>query len=470
MIPLALGDLAAVVGGRVVDGPTDLVVRGPASLDSRAIEPGGLFVAFVGARADGHDHAAGAVAAGAVAVLGSRPTGVPTVVVPDVAAALQELARIVLARLRAHGGPRVVAITGSQGKTSTKDLLARVLADRSPTVATHGSFNNELGLPLTVLRADGSTAFLVLEMGARGIGHLTALCRIAPPDVALVLNVGSAHLGEFGTRENIAIAKGELVEALTGDGVAVLNADDAYVAAMAHRTAGRVVTFGTSADADVRLAGVRLDDLGRPGLDLTAGPDRAHVQLQLLGEHQASNAAAVAAVAVALGLDLAGVARSLAAVTTLSPWRMELRERADGLVLINDAYNANPDSMRAALRTLADLGRRSGRRTIAVLGEMRELGESTTSAHADVGRLLDELDVAEALVVGPEAAAIAGRRTRRVESVDEAVAWLRQNVLGTDLVLVKASRGARLERVADALAPAERRQSGGDDHEEAVAR
>jgi UDP-N-acetylmuramoyl-tripeptide--D-alanyl-D-alanine ligase len=451
MIPMSLAELADIVGGVVEDGPSDLVVRGPAFLDSRAPEPEGLFVAFAGEHADGHDHGRDAVASGAAAVLGSRATGVPTVVVQDARVALQELARVVLSRLRRDGDVQVVAITGSNGKTGTKDLLAHVLADDAPTVATHGSFNNELGLPLTVLRADAATRHLVLEMGARGRGHLTELCRIAPPDVALVLNVGSAHLGEFGTRENIALAKGELVEALTDQGIAVLNADDPYVAAMADRTRGRVIMFGRSEDADVRLVDVRLDDLGRAGFDLVSRDGRAHVALQLLGEHQAINATAVAATAVATGLELDRVAAGLGAVTALSHWRMELRERADGLVVVNDAYNANPDSMRAALETLADLGRRSGRRTVAVLGEMRELGPHADEAHATVGRLLDELGIDDAVVVGPEAAAIRGERTRPVESVDEAVGWLRHNVHGTDLVLVKASRGARLERVADAL-------------------
>jgi UDP-N-acetylmuramoyl-tripeptide--D-alanyl-D-alanine ligase len=455
VIALTLDELAEVVGGEVTDAPGDLVVTGPAFLDSRTPEPGGLFVAFAGEHADGHDHAADAVTGGAAAVLGTRPTGVPGVVVADARAALQELARVVLERLRRDGGPRVVAITGSQGKTSAKDLLARVLGDHAPTVATRGSFNNELGLPLTVLRADASTRHLVLEMGARGLGHLTELCRIAPPDVSLVLNVGSAHLGEFGSRENIARAKGELVEALGPDGTAVLNADDPYVAAMADRTAARVTTFGRTPAADVRLLDVRLDELGRPDLDLAAGSARATVRLQLLGEHQAGNAAAVAAVALTEGLDLARVAASLEAVAALSPWRMELTERADGLVVVNDAYNANPESVRAALRTLAGMGDRSGRRTVAVLGEMRELGPDSAAEHAGIGRFADEVGIDEVLVIGTEAAPIADAAeragTHRAETVDEAVDWLRHNVLGTDLVLVKASRGARLERVAAAL-------------------
>ena len=457
MIALTLAEIASVTGG-AVDGDPSTLVTGPAFLDSRTPEPGGLFAAFAGEHVDGHDFAAAAVAGGAAAVLGSRPTGVATVVVPDAGAALQELARTVLGRLRAAGCPDVVAVTGSSGKTTTKDLLARVLGDDAATVATHGSFNNELGLPLTVLRADAGTRHLVLEMGSRGIGHLRELTAIARPDVSLVLNVGTAHIGEFGSQANIAVAKGELVEALAPDGVAVLNSDDPLVSAMSARTDARIVTFGTAAGASVRVDGLSLDDLGRPRFTLEAEGQRVPVALRLLGAHQAMNAAAVAAVATTLGVRLADVADRLGSVASSSPWRMEVHERADGLVVINDAYNANPDSMRAALDTLAGIGARSGRRTVAVLGEMRELGDTAEAAHAGIGRHLDELGIDSTLVVGPGATAIRGRSTRHVESVSDAVAWLGKNVHRTDVVLIKASRGARLERVADALLVA-----GGDD-------
>ena len=450
MIALTLGEIATITGGSV-DGDAGTTVTGPAFLDSRAPEPGGLFVAFAGEHADGHEFAAAAVAGGAAGVLGSRATGVPTVVVPDAQTALQELARVVLARLRSANGPDVVAVTGSNGKTTTKDLLAGVLGGHASTVATRGSFNNELGLPLTVLRADESTRHLVLEMGSRGIGHLRALTEIAPPDVSVVLNVGTAHIGEFGSQANIALAKGELVEALSPTGTAVLNADDPLVLAMSGRTRARTLTFGASPEADVRLDDLVLDELGRPRFTLRAGGERVAVALRLLGAHQAMNAAAVAAVALTLGVRLPDLAARLAAVASLSPWRMEVHERADGLVVINDAYNANPDSMRAALDTLAGIGARSGRRTVAVLGEMLELGDTAGTEHAGIGRHLDDLGIDEALVVGPGAAAIRGRSTRHVDSVDDAVTWLGKNVHRTDVVLVKASRGARLERVADAL-------------------
>ncbi|HLN77369.1 MAG TPA: UDP-N-acetylmuramoyl-tripeptide--D-alanyl-D-alanine ligase [Nocardioidaceae bacterium] len=457
MIPMTLAEIAAVVGGEV-HGDADALVTAPAFVDSRSPHPGGLFLAFEGARVDGHDYADAAVAAGAVAVMGTRPVGHPTVVVPDPLAAVSALARHVLAQLPEV---RVVALTGSQGKTSTKDLLAQVLGAAGTTVATAGSFNNELGLPLTVLRADAETEFLVLEMGARGIGHLADLCEVAPPDVALVLNVGKAHIGEFGSQEAIAQAKGEIVDALPVDGVAVLNADDPLVAPMASRTKARSVTFGESAGSDVRLEHLELDELGRPRFDLVHEVHSAHVELALVGEHQAHNAAAAAAVGLAVGIPLDEIASALGQARA-SLWRMEVHERSDGVTVINDAYNANPDSMRAALKSLAAVGRGRGpgTRTIAVLGEMRELGDSSRDEHDAIGRLAVRLDISQLVVVGEPArpmhlgACLEGSWADEsvfVADNDEALAWLRAHVSPGDVVLFKASRAAALETVAEAL-------------------
>ena len=459
MIPLTLPEIAAAVGGEVHDDPDRVTVRGPAFQDTRTTELDGLYVAFVGANVDGHDLAQDAVAAGAAAVLGSRPVGVPAVVVPDVQAALGLLARHVLNRLPEV---TVLAVTGSQGKTSTKDLLTAVLSASAPTVATRGSFNNEIGLPLTVLRADASTRYLLLEMGARGVGHLTTLCAVAPPDVSLVLNVGKAHLGEFGTQADIAVAKGELVEALADDGVAVLNADDPLVAAMAARTRARTLTFGAGEDADVRLSGVRLDDEGRPRLTLASGGVQVPLSLRLVGEHQARNAAAAAAAAAAVGIPLEDACRVLSGVDSLSRWRMEVHRRDDGLTLVNDAYNANPDSMEAALRALVAIGKGRGSevRTVAVLGEMLELGESSAAEHEAVGRLAVRLGVRQLVVVGDAARAVhqgallegaQGEDAVLVADNDEAIGWLVRHTGPDDVVLVKASRGARLDVVADGL-------------------
>ncbi|MGA8210644.1 MAG: UDP-N-acetylmuramoyl-tripeptide--D-alanyl-D-alanine ligase [Nocardioidaceae bacterium] len=457
MIPMTLSEIADVVGGAVVhDTGTTLI--GPASMDSRLAQRSGLFVAVEGERVDGHDYATAAVDAGAAAVLSSRDTGCPGVVVADPVAALALLARHVLARL---DRVRVVALTGSQGKTSTKDLLAQVLAAAGRTVATEGSFNNELGMPLTVLRADTATEYLVLEMGARHVGDLRVSCAVAPPDVAVVLNVGKAHLGEFGSQANIALAKGEVVEALPADGVAVLNADDPLVAAMASRTRARVTTFGSGQDADVRVGHVELDGLGRPSFDLTADGTTVRVAMGLVGEHHATNAAAAAAAALALGLPLDLVGSTLGRAVAGSRGRMEVRERADGVVVVDDAYNANPDSVRAALKALAAMGRgRPGSRTVAVLGEMRELGESAMAEHDAVGRLAVRLDIQQLVVVGEAARPIHlgaclegswGEESVFVEDAAAATRWLAEHVGPGDVVLFKASNAVQLSRVAQAL-------------------
>ncbi|GAA2504731.1 UDP-N-acetylmuramoyl-tripeptide--D-alanyl-D-alanine ligase [Streptomyces thermolineatus] len=456
MITLSLGEIAEITGGTPHDMPDPRVqVTGPVVIDSREVRPGSLFVAFVGERADGHDFAAGAVAAGAAGVLASRPVGVPAVVVDDVVAALGALARHVVARL----GTPLVALTGSSGKTSTKDLIAQVLEHLGPTVFTPGSLNNEIGLPLTALRADDSTRHLVLEMGARGKGHIRYLTGLTPPRIGVVLNVGTAHVGEFGGRDAIAEAKGELVEALPADGLAVLNADDPLVRAMASRTKARTVLFGEAADAEVRAEDVRLDDLGRPAFTLRTPTGCASVTLRLYGEHHVSNALAAAAVARELGMPVDRIATALSEAGTLSRWRMEVTERADGVTVVNDAYNANPESMRAALRALVAMGR--GRRTWAVLGEMAELGGDSLAEHDAVGRMAVRLNVSKLVAVGGQAAAWMrvgaynegswGEESVHVSDAQEAIELLRTEVRPGDVVLVKASRAIGLEKVAQAL-------------------
>lgn len=446
MVPISLSALAEVVGG-TLEG-ADVEVTAPAVIDGREAVPGSLFVAFVGEHTDGHEHAPQAGEKGAVAVLGSRPTSLPTVVVDDVQAALQALAAHAVAQLRESA--TVVALTGSQGKTSTKDLLAAILAEAGPTVATYGSYNNEIGVPVTALRADAETRFLVLEMGARGKGHIADLTRLAPPDVAVVLNVGQAHLGEFGSQEAIAEAKGELVEALHEGGTAVLNADDTRVAAMRSRTQGQVLFFGQGANADVQLLDVALDRLGRPSFTLSTPEGPVAVTLQLVGAHQALNAAAAAAAALAAGATLEHVEKGLNGVQSVSKWRMELSER-DGITFLNDAYNANPDSMRAGIDALATL---EGERRIAVLGVMLELGDTSDEEHRRIGLYAAERGVDEVVVVGEGARSIADAvpGSTWVSSNEEAVAWLREHLTQGDVVLFKASRGARLDEVAAALA------------------
>ena len=464
MIPLTLTEVARAVGGSTHDIPDSAVrVTGPVVIDSREVVPGALFVAFAGEHVDGHDFAARAVADGAVAVLATRPVGVPAIVVDDVQAALGRLARHVIERL----GATVVALTGSAGKTSTKDVLAQLLGKLAPTVWTPGSLNNEIGLPLTALRADEHTRHLVLEMGARGIGHIRYLTGLTPPRIGLVLNVGSAHIGEFGGREQIALAKGELVEALPAaeaGGVAVLNADDPLVSAMRTRTKARVVTFGESPEADVRAENVSLNDRGQAHFTLRAPTGCADVTLRLYGEHHVSNALAAAAVARELGMPVGEIAAALSTAGPLSHWRMEVTERPDGVTVVNDAYNANPESMRAALRALAAMGRSArsrGGRTWAVLGKMAELGGQSLTEHDAVGRLAVRLNVSKLVAVGGTEAAWLqmgaynegswGEESVHVSDAEAAIDLVRSEVRPGDVVLVKASRSVGLESVALAL-------------------
>ncbi|MCX4761321.1 UDP-N-acetylmuramoyl-tripeptide--D-alanyl-D-alanine ligase [Streptomyces sp. NBC_01275] len=464
MIALSLAEIAAVVGGQTYDIPDPSVeVTGPVVRDSREVEPGSLFVAFAGERVDGHDFAAAVVEAGAAAVLASRPVGVPAIVVDDVQAALGALARHVVHRL----GATLVALTGSAGKTSTKDLIAQVLRRKAPTVFTPGSLNNEIGLPLTALSATEETKFLVLEMGARGIGHIRYLADLTPPKIGLVLNVGTAHIGEFGGREQIAQAKGELVEALPAaaeGGVAILNADDPLVRSMASRTTAKVVLFGESGEADVRAENVRLTDSGQPAFSLHTPSGCSDVTMRLYGEHHVSNALAAAAVAHELGMSAEEIATALSEADTLSRWRMEVTERPDGVTIVNDAYNANPESMRAALRALAAMGEASrarGGRTWAVLGKMAELGDEALAEHDAVGRLAVRLNVGKLVAVGGREAAWLqlgaynegswGEESVHVSDAQAAVHLLRSELRPGDVVLVKASRSVGLESVAQAL-------------------
>jgi UDP-N-acetylmuramoyl-tripeptide--D-alanyl-D-alanine ligase len=468
VIALPVAEVAAVLG-------TDLTAGDPGALvtsvvaDSRLVQPGALFVALPGARVDGHEHVVPAWRAGAVAALTSHDVPpAPCLPVADPLVALGRLARLVVDR-RAASGLQVVGVTGSQGKTSTKDLLAQVLEAAGPTVAPAGNLNNELGVPLTVCRVDEGTRFLVAELGARGVGHIAYLCEIVAPRVGVVLNVGHAHVGEFGGQPAIARAKGELVEALPADGCAVLNADDPLVWAMRSRTAAPVLAFsaaGTPPEGPALWAGdVTADRLGRHRFRLHhrdggGAVAQAQVDLQVTGRHQVANALAAAAAATAVGLRLDAVAAGLSRAGTRSRWRMELTERPDGVVVVNDAYNANPDSMRAAVDTLAELGRAGGGRTWAVVGDMLELGDTAAREHAALGRYLAERRVDGVLALGEHAATVAGAAVAAglddgsvhvLQAKDEALTRLRAALRPGDVVLVKASRGLTLDTVAEAL-------------------
>ncbi|HEY1839267.1 MAG TPA: UDP-N-acetylmuramoyl-tripeptide--D-alanyl-D-alanine ligase [Mycobacterium sp.] len=498
MIELTVAQIAAIVGGELADISAEdaarLHVTGTVEFDSRKVTSGGLFLALPGARVDGHDHAASAVAAGAVAVLAARAVGVPAIVIPAapkgtvgglagvlehdtdgsgaaVLAALARLAAAVAAELVA-GGLTIVGITGSSGKTSTKDLLAAVLAPLGEVVAPPGSFNNELGHPWTVLRATAGTDYLILELSARHPGNIAALAAIAPPAIGVVLNVGTAHLGEFGSREAIAETKAELLQAVPRSGVVVLNVDDPAVAAMAEMTPARVVRTSRHSQTEVWAGPVTLDELARPQFTLHRADAAVDVRLAVHGDHHVSNALCAAAVALECGASLQQVAEALATAGPVSGHRMRVSSRPDGVTVIDDAYNANPDSMRAGLQALAWISAAGGanpagkRRSWAVLGEMAELGDDAISEHDRIGRLAVRLDVSRLIVVGTgrsmgamhHGAVMEGARGSEgereatiVADADAALSLLRAELQPGDVVLVKASNSAGLGALADSL-------------------
>lgn len=480
MIALTLAEIAQIVGGRLHATDGSPVVTGSIEFDTRKITEGGLFLALPGERVDGHDFAAQAVASGAAGVLAGREVDAPAVIAPPVPTrhanayvlagdktgegaavleALAKLARYVTDRLK---DLTIVGVTGSAGKTSTKDLIAQVLSPTGETIAPPGSFNNELGHPWTALRATEDTRFLVLELSARGIGHIANLCEVAPPKFGAVLNVGSAHLSEFGSREGIAQGKGELVESLPEDGVAILNADDPLVAGMASRTRAKVVLVGENPNADVRAENIVLDEQARATFTLKTAKGDAQVRLGLNGLHQVGNALVAAAIALELGATPEEVAERLGAAERVSAHRMVITDRPDGVTVIDDAYNANPDSVRAALKALATISRSTtpARRSWAVLGPMAELGDDAVREHDEIGRLVVRLDISKLVVIGDAARAMHqgahlegswGEESVLVPDVDAAIALLRAEVRPGDVVLVKASNAYRLWRIAEAL-------------------
>ncbi len=462
MIARDAATIAEWTRGTVV-GDATMVASGPVQTDSREPLAGGVFVAKRGEEADGHDFVEAARAAGAVLAIVEHPVDVDItqVVVPDAVTALADLARNYLAFMRATGEvERVIAITGSVGKTTTKHLLGHVLATVAPTLWPEKSFNNEVGLPLTVMRIEADTKYVVLEMGASHIGDIAALTSIAPPDVGCVLCVGMAHAGEFGGVENIAVAKREMVEAVSSNGFVVLNRDDERVASMAEATDATVVWFGSHPEANVRFGDVE----STPGgirFSLSSGGDSRPVSLRLLGEHNASNAAAAAACAIVVtGLGLGEVAHALEAVESGERWRMQVMPRQDGVTIINDAYNANPTSMAAALRTLAGL-RGPGHRVVAVLGGMAELGEISNDEHDKIGRLAVRLGIDQLVCVGAPAMPIHlaasqegswGGESVIVPDAAAASAMLSDYLRSGDIVLVKSSMTYGLRFLGDLLA------------------
>jgi len=476
MIALTLAEIATAIGGELVSGAPEQVVDGSVETDSRLVGPGSVFFALLGEETDGHRFVPAAAEAGAALVVTERAvelpdgTGTAQIVVADGYAALAALAHEVVGRVRAGGSLKVVGITGSNGKTSTKNMLRTILEQHGETVAPQGSFNNHVGAPVSMLRITHETRYLVVEMGASGTGHIAKLVSIAEPDVGVVLKVGLAHAGEFGGIEATQKAKSEMVTDLPSTATALLNVDDDRVASMRSLTAARVVGFGTSADADYRISGIETDRSGTrftltappvaEAADRSGGAEQVDVRLAILGEHHAMNASAALTVAHLWGVPLAAGAEALASMTRAERWRMELLQGGpEGVTVINDAYNASPDSMAAALRTLAQVVR-PGERSVAVLGEMAELGEFSTEEHDRIGRLVVRLGIGQLVVVGPGAAPIHQAATLEgswdgesvyIEDVDDAVRALQEMVRPGDVVLVKSSKSAELRFLGDRL-------------------
>jgi UDP-N-acetylmuramoyl-tripeptide--D-alanyl-D-alanine ligase len=472
MIAFTAAEIADITKGRLDAEPgiTPLSVV----TDSREATQGSLYVAKPGEFADGHTFVEAAFASGATLALVERPvaapdgTTYPSVVVPDAVLAMGALAaeavrRIRAARAAANDELTVIGITGSAGKTTTKDLLAGIFSRHGNTVAPRGSYNGEIGVPLTVFTAGTDTRYLVIEMGATGIGHIRYLADMVRPDIGVVLGVGTAHAGEFGGVDNIAVAKGELVEGLAASGTAVLNLDDDRVAAMRARTSASVVGFSAEGRPDAAVQALNTDTNagGNPEFDLLlpGGDAPHHVTSRLIGAHHVGNLLAAAAAACAAGIPGADIAAALSSQAAASRWRMERTERADGVTVINDAYNANPESMRAALRTLADLGQ--GRRTWAVLGAMLELGEDSIREHTAVGTQVVRLNISRLVVVGREARALYvsavqegswGDECVFAENADEAYELLNAELEPGDLVLFKSSNSVGLRHLGDRIA------------------
>jgi UDP-N-acetylmuramoyl-tripeptide--D-alanyl-D-alanine ligase len=452
MIPLRIGDIAQAVHGTVHGVEKDVLVQSVIT-DSRSGGPDSMFVAIAGERVDGHDFVSHACANGSVVALCDRVMDQPCIVVSDPVAALGSLASWYRNNYLTC---TVIGITGSSGKTTTKDLIHQVCSAAGPTVSAPGSFNTDVGFPLTVLDAQADTRFLVLEMGMRGIGHIARLVSLVKPDIGVVVNVGTAHLESLGSQQAIATAKAELVTDLDPDAVAVLNQDDPFVRHMI--TPARRWTFGESAGVDARAENVTIDERACPQFDLVIGLERANVHLALHGEHYVSNALAAASVGSLIGLSTQQIAQALTSARPRSRWRMEVVKTKAGFTVINDAYNANPESMRAALKAL--IAMRGEGRVWAVLGEMRELGDDSVVEHDAIGRLIVRLDVDQLICVGDKTRVMHlaasnegswGEESAWVPDIAGALSLLEGGLKPHDVVLVKASRSIGLDQLADSL-------------------
>jgi UDP-N-acetylmuramoyl-tripeptide--D-alanyl-D-alanine ligase len=461
VIPFPLADVVELVGGRLeLPWPGETEVSGSVHTDSRLVETGSIFFALPGEVTDGHLFAQAAVDNGAALVVAERELGlaVPTILVTEGTVALARLARAVVERVRGSGDLKVIAVTGSNGKTTTKNMLRAIFEKQGPTVAPEGSFNNHVGAPISMLRMDRSTRYLIVEMGAGKAGDIARLVDIAKPDIGIVLKVGLAHVGEFGSIDEVQRAKTEMVTDLDPGAIALLNADDDRVVQMAASTRARVSWFGLEPSAEVRAEDVTATATGT-GFTLATDLGRLPVHLRILGEHHVTNALASLAVARLLRIDLEQAIAALESMVRAERWRMEVLLPKSGAIIINDAYNASPDSMAAALKTLAQV-RGPANRTFAVLGEMAELGEYSDEEHDRIGRLVVRLNIGKLIVVGHaarhihNAAGLEGSwdgESVLVANPDEAYDLLRDELGADDIVLVKSSKSANLRFLGDRL-------------------
>lgn len=449
MINLQASQIAEIVGGKLIG--SDVTVSSAPVFNSKEATPGSIFLALVGNNSDGHNFIADAFANGSVLAFTTREVPERCIVVSDVVQALNLLASYVRKSL---SGLQVVALTGSQGKTTTKDLLNHILSTVAPTVAPTGNFNNELGAPITLLQCDAQTKFCILEMGARHVGDIAKLCQMATPDIGVVLKVGTAHIGEFGSAEAVAKTKSEMISSLSAGAVAVLGQYDEFTKAMKKLHDGKTITFGETSSADVRATDIEIRE-GRPHFDLVTPAGRAAVGLRLAGIHQVANALAAAAIATNLNISIDVIAGALSTADLNSKWRMEIHELS-GLVLINDAYNASPESTEAALRTLVLFAQERGGQSWAFLGKMHELGESSPQRHAKLGTLASELGIDHLVCINADEYASDIRDTSQIavhlfKSFDQAQGLVDQMSQG-DVLLVKASRAEKFEVLADLIA------------------
>ncbi len=463
MIPLTLEEISVAINAASLNLDSNLKVTGKVVIDSRKVSQGDLFVAINGENVDGHDFCHEAINKGAIAVISSKElVGIPTLLVKEGNAdsknvdqptviALGKLATYLLMKL-----PNIfkIAVTGSSGKTTTKDLLFDLGNLIGPTVAPVGSYNNEIGMPQTILECDEKTKVLILEMGAREVGNIKKLCQIAKPDTSILLNIGSAHIEIFGSRELILKTKSEIIECLNAEDVAVLNHEDETFSKQ--KTKAKVVSFGLSG-ADVSAKNVVLNDKAQASYELEFGGKVSQVNLKIVGAHQVSNSLAAAAVFLKKGLDIDLVAKTLSNSVAKSKWRMQVEVNSKNITVINDSYNANPESMKAAIRTLKQVG--ADKKTFIIVGEMLELGSDSKQMHEEVADLIQKLDVKKTLVVGNGAKIISDYLSNnaykgRLEfcmDIDSAISKTKEMVEINDVVLVKASRAIGLERVANAL-------------------